>query len=217
MARWAMTLRSVSRPSTSCSLQPRRNEAACSAAIAAASRLRRFRQAPARRARTGCGEHRPDHRARQLRGVLRLGVGRAQIERLRRRAGFGRGGAEPRHPVDVGRAARIDQARRAFAGRPGRRQHRRRGADQARRAGRRRAQRLAQRREPRRHEGAAAGSEHLQIDVLVARVDRRDHRQRVVGGDQGRGDRRRAWSGRPPACRRRARCRARRRCRRAAR
>ena len=77
--------------------------------------------------------------------------------------------------------------RRAFAGRPGRGQHLGRGADQARRAGRRRAQRLAQRHDPRRHDGAAAGPEHLQVDVIVARVDDRDHRQRVVGGDQGRG------------------------------
>ena len=41
---------------------------------------------------------------------------------------------------------------------------------------------------PRRHEGAAAGAEHLQIDVVVARIDRRHHRQRVVGGDEGRGE-----------------------------
>ena len=166
---------------------------------------RRFRQHPARRARTNWRTG--PSSARQLRGVLRLGVGRAQVKRLRRHAGLDRGGAEPGHPIDVGRAARIDQARRAFAGRPGRRQHRRRGAHQARRAGRRRAQRLAQGSEPRRHDGAAAGSEHLQVDVIVARIDDRDHRQRVIGGDKGRGigsergqaDRRFAGGERDPA------------------
>ena len=41
---------------------------------------------------------------------------------------------------------------------------------------------------PGRHQRAAAGSEHLQVDVVVPRIDRRHDRQRVVGGDQWRGE-----------------------------
>ena len=40
----------------------------------------------------------------------------------------------------------------------------------------------------RRDQRAAAGAEHLQIDVLVPRVDRDRERDRVVGGDVGRGE-----------------------------
>ena len=58
----------------------------------------------ARGARTG-GRASPSS-ARQPGRVLRLGVGRAQVERFGRRGAVGRGGAEPRDPDDVGGAAR---------------------------------------------------------------------------------------------------------------
>ena len=40
--------------------------------------------------------------------MLRLGVGRAEILRLRRRLAFRHDGAHPRHPGDIGRVACID-------------------------------------------------------------------------------------------------------------
>ena len=57
------------------------------------------------------------------------------------------------------------------------------GADDARRPGQRRPHRFAQRRNARRHERAPAGAEHLQIDVIVPRIDRRHHGGGVVLGD----------------------------------
>ena len=41
--------------------------------------------------------------------------------------------------------------------------------------------------DPGRNQRAAAGAEHLQVNVIVACIDRHHHRQRVVGGDQWRG------------------------------
>ena len=63
-----------------------------------------------------------------------------------------------------------------------------RRADDARRAGGGDPHRVAQRRDARRDKRAAARPENLQIDVLVPRIDRRDDRQRVVGGDKRRGE-----------------------------
>ena len=47
--------------------------------------------------------------------------------------------------------------------------------------------RFAQRRQPRRRQRPAAGSKYLQVDMVVPRVDRRDHRHGSVGIHQWRG------------------------------
>ena len=187
VARCAMTWRSSSRPSTSCSLQPRRNEAACSAAIAAASRLA---ASDKRRlaAREQIGEERRSS-ARQLR--------RRPAAARRARAGKAASAATPVSAAAApsratqsmsGARALLDRARRALAA-PARPPP----------AYSPRCRRAAARRSPPRAAPRASGAsrgatmraparaEHLQIDVIVARIDRRHHRQRVVGGDEGRG------------------------------
>ena len=74
--------------------------------------------------------------------------------------------------------------RRLGALRPRRRHQVGGRADDAGRAGHRRAHRIAQRRDARRNQRAPAGAEHLQIDVVVAGIDRGHHVRAVVLGDQ---------------------------------
>ena len=115
IARCVSTCRSISRPSTSCSLQPRRNEAPCSAAIADESRALASDMAG-----SGREKRLPRNRSStsQLHGILRMRIGRTEVQRLRWSACIGRGRAESRDPVDARCGALVDGVWRMFAGGP---------------------------------------------------------------------------------------------------
>ena len=109
--------------------------------------------------------------ARQPGGVLRLRIGRAQIERLRRTVSIGGGGAEACDPADVGRAALVDKS---GGGSPvGHARAISSAAEPTMRAGPLSAARTASRSGAIRGgtSVAAAGTEHLHVDVLVPGVD----------------------------------------------
>ena len=78
----------------------------------------------------------------------------------------------------------LDLQGRVGALRPSCRYLRGGGADDAGRAGHRRAHRIAQRCDAGRNKRAPAGAEHLQIDVVVAGIDRGHDVRAVVLGDQ---------------------------------
>ena len=106
----------------------------------------------------------------QVSGVLRLRIGRAQIKRLRRRRVVPRRRRQAAPPNRYRARAAARHDRRRVAGRPGRASMRRRcrpGA--ARRSPRTHAPRAAARCAA--PPGAAAGSERLQIDMPVPRID----------------------------------------------
>jgi hypothetical protein len=92
------------------------------------------------------------------------------------------------NPGDVGGAALIHQCRPRVDARPGGGDKVRGRTDETRRAGERCAHRFADRCNPRRHQRAAAGAEHLQIDVIVTGVDRRHDRRQIVLRDMGGGE-----------------------------
>ena len=131
--------------------------------------------------------------------LWRLGVGRAQIIRPGRRGLRIDGGAEPRHPGDIGRRLRIDLERRRRIRRPaiGENAARHCRPDAARRIARRRAPRRSARRCGRISEPPSP-LDHLEIDMVVPRIDRGDHRllavladdRRGIGGQRGQPDHR---------------------------
>ena len=145
--------------------------------------------AQARRARTGGQKSGTASRSspRQPRGVLWLRIRLAQIERTRRPLRVARRGADARDPFDVGRGRDLDELRRRFVRGPRRRHHRGAVADEARGAVCGHLRGLAQACDAWRNQRAAAGSEDLEIDMIVPRIDRDGHRDGVVLVDVGRG------------------------------
>ncbi len=116
----------------------------------------------------------------------RFGVGRAQIERTRRRRGRIDRSAEPRHPIDVGRGQGIDLDRRRCLGRPALGENCRGIADEMRRTEAGCFERLCNRRDARPDQRTAVAADDLEIDLAVPRIDRRDHRRLTAFADDGR-------------------------------
>ena len=109
--------------------------------------------------------------AGQLAG-RRLGVGRAQIKRPRRRDRRVDRGGEPGHPDDVGCGLLIDLDRLWRILRPALGQNVGGIADQMRRAEARGGERLFHRRDTWRHQRFAMTGYGLQIDMIMPRIDR---------------------------------------------
>ena len=105
---------------------------------------------------------------------VRLRVGRAQIERLRRARSSGLAAAPSQATQAMsGAGCASTMHRRRRIRRPAIGENLRGIADQMRRAEPRRRERLRDRRDARRHQRAAVAADHLQIDVIVPRIDRR--------------------------------------------
>src|SRR6476660_8292604 len=113
-------------------------------------------------------------------GVLRLGIGRAQIERFGRAITVRRRGTKPGNPTDIGGAAIFDQQRWIDPFWPGSSKSIGGGTNEPRRSSRGRPQCVAYAGDARTNEGTAASAEHLDKHVLVARIDRRHHLSAVV-------------------------------------
>ena len=97
-------------------------------------------------------------------------------------------GAEPRHPGNIGRRLRIDLERRRRIGRPavGENVWRHCRPDAARRNARR-SSASVDRRDLRLDQRAAVAAHHLEINLVMPRIDRGDDRMLAVLADDGRG------------------------------